>query len=453
MPAKSHVDFGLFIQILEVDEDRIPENMKEILRSNKPDRLQSLNQALQDDARRFFVNDQTWLHESIHIAQSLIYPFLYLNSITILNYVIGTFSDKSLLNLKLSGAAEMGAPALNLLDVEQYFWTIPGPKSGDPNFDIALSPYPEMPRPDAQLELRLNAIDLAENAASLMQYKIFAGIDYPSWSQFDRWSKRNPSYTGIINFVGRFLGDRELALRIFLPLVQVAFETNQPVRGFVTLLSAFCYNRRRGQYEDFIAAKEPVPWMGLFDRYLEGKLDPFPDVIDPLSQKFFRIPRNTGELLVGGEQRHPIMGKFAERWTKLLNQEPEYRYAFTAPNGYRGYLEKILDVFTAPISLLKLTVDGKTTVAVTGDINSLGLASFIHSDRQIRDMLADILAVYGYVRRILGALMDTDFRFCHHNDCPLYEQNLCNMWIFVPAVYESCTFQSRIERIRARWGT
>lgn len=460
MPARSHVDLCLFVQILEVEEDRIWPELREVLLSRDRTKIQEFAQTFTGDARDMFVSHETNLHESIHLVQAVLYPFLRWNSIIMFQTVMDMFKDlDALLQLKKTdGISSAIAPAFHVLELDHFIWDLSKKsffRKVAPVLGVSLTD--KLPSEKHAIPLiRLNSLDLVENAASLIQYKISSGNDFPTWKDFHRWSKRNPSYTGIIEFVASYVGDHDLALRIFCPLVQVAFETNRPVQAFAILLGAFDYNHRLGNLKDFLAQSGLLRWLELFDHYLDKAPLEQADYGDPLSKKFFRLDRySTSNLRYGGMLGHPIIGTFTKRWGELEKEGIGYRYAFCAPNLYSKFVNAISDLFSAPIALLKFTVNGENTVLVTGDLQSTSIATFDArlTERDVRASFVDFLAIYGVVRRLLNALMDNDFRLCHHKDCPSYAANLCNTWIFIPKHHEECTFNDRLAYIRESYGS
>jgi hypothetical protein len=460
LPAKSHVDLCLFIQILEVDEDKIPVELGDALASRDRSKIEqtitSLVNQRKADARYMFVSDSTNLHESIHLVQAVVYPFLRWYAMASFQHVMDSFKELEPFGpLVQSGTiGSLVSPSFMLLDVEHYIWDL-STKTwfGKVKPAIGLSFSEQLPpNTKAKPLVRLNTTDLIENAASLIQFKMSTGIDFPTWKEFSRWSKRNPSYTGIIEFVAKHLGDADLALRVFSALIQVAFETNRPVQAFAILLGALDINLRGGSLKPIVSQPEPCRWIEIFDTFLDKAPLEEPEYGDLISKRFFRLDRfNTSHMRYGGKLSHPIIGEFARRWGVLERDDIAYRYAFTAPNGYKRQIKTIEELFHSPITVLKFTTKGENLVLVTGDLSSTGLANMedVHlEERDIKASFVDFLAIYGVVRRSFNALMDNDFRLCHHKDCPAYEANLCNTWIFIPKRYQDCTFQQRLEYLR-----
>ena len=250
--------------------------------------------------------------------------------------------------------------------------------------------------------------------------------------------------------VRRFIGDDDLALRIFCPLVQVAFETNRPVQAFAILLGAFKYNLHKGSLKELVSQAEPCRWIELFDHYLDMKKWDKPELGNLLSRNFFRLDRfNTSNMRLGGQLGHPVLGQLMKLWGELERDDIAFRYAFTAPNGYARQIASIEKLFHAPITLIKFTLEDKNIIVVAGDLTQSGLSVFPDvSESDVKGAFIDFLTMFSVIRRFGNALFDPDFRLCHHRECPLYENNYCNLWIFVPEDYTRCTFTERVEFIR-----
>lgn len=457
MSAKSHVDLCMFIQILEIEEDKIPESIKAALLSRN---YGEINQILSNDndntnIRFRFVNKETNLHESIHLIQGVIYPYLRLYSVFsfIQMHKLFKMVPEPVLSDEQNDVLSVTIPELSLLDLEFYvadlskrflFWRfnkhVLGVSADHSHF-----------RAD-QILTKLSVVDLLENAASLMQYKITSGKDFPSWVEFQRWSKRNPSYTAVLDFIAKYLGNSDLAIRILLPVIQVAFETNWPVRTFVNLIGAIKINCENGHLDAFIAQPEPCRWIELLDTYMDKIKFEEADMGDFATSKYFRLDRYaTSNIRIGGKLGHPITGKFAKLWGDLERVDIAYRYAFTAPNGYKSQISKIDGLFTSPIAVLKFTVQAQNIALVVGDMMNSGISGWIEQSgdaeylSNVSAALVDFLLLYGVARRFSSSLMDPDFRLCHHCDCRFYRSNYCNTWIFIPVRYQDCTF---IERFR-----
>jgi hypothetical protein len=73
------------------------------------------------------------------------------------------------------------------------------------------------------------------------------------------------------------------------------------------------------------------------------------------------------------------------------------------------------------------------------------------ADPQHRGFIADLLAMYGAVRRASGAHFDKTQRVCYHSDCPEFESNFCNAYALVPDSFATCGFVQRMQRLISCW--
>lgn len=462
MTAHSHVDLCMFIQILEVNEANIPTELVETLLSRDYSSISKVLNGIDSVSifsRDVFIHPETNLHESVHVIQAVIYPFLRWYAMGAFKTVVDVFRELDDL-LKITSYDDVNSyhiPIFSILEVDYYIWDLSKKVFGwTYKHEIGISLDEKPPRNlDALQLIRLNAVDLIENAASLIQYKISSGIDFPSWREFSRWSKRNRSYVRVIDFVRDYIGDDDLAVRIFCPLVQVAFETNQPVRAFMTLLGALKYNNEKGNLSIFIEQKEPCRWIELFDTYMDMIDFDEADYGDIASTQFFRLDRYlTSNFRLSGQLGHPVIGNFSKLWGELERSDLSYRYAFTAPNGYAKQINEISEIFRAPITLLKFSIRGENVVLVAGDLQRMGLAMVDGvSEADMRGVFIDFLLMFSVARGFGNALMDPDFRLCHHKDCPLYQRNYCNMWIFIPKKFEECGFLDRVKYVKSRFAS
>src|ERR1700677_1317103 len=298
------------------------------------------------------------------------------------SHVFDLFREMRIFQQMLSSfeATSYGLPALKILDSEYYIWQLCEVKRSiffwkTKTYSTVCLREPRPP-PNAKFLFKTNATELLENAASLIQYKLSVRRDFPTWIEFNRWTKRNSANTRIIDAVREYLRNDDLTVRIFLPLVQVAFETNRPVQAFGLLLSNLKIGIDGGGLRNIISKPEPCRWMEIFDKYLNKSPRERPEYGDFLSKKFFRLDRfTTSDFKIGGKIRHPIIGYYTRLWGLLEKRENlAYRYAFTAPNRYATKINSLEGILNGPLTLLKFSVKGQNVVLVTGDLNKTGLA-------------------------------------------------------------------------------
>jgi hypothetical protein len=437
MAAKSHIDLCLFVQILEVTEDRIPAELIPSLLSRKSKEFSPAIDRIRGEqsVRSMFVDEQTNLHESIHIFQAVIYPFLRWYGFHSFTQIIRAFNEYSeVAEAANEGMLTLRSPGFYILDDYWSMW-----EKGD-ELIVESDSQDDVPHGFRKV-FTFNITDLIENSASLIQFKMSTGNDFPSWTEYNRWSKRNPAYTAVLDFVRSYLDDNDIALRIFCPLVQVSFETNKPTNAFAFLLKAFKVQLQHGHLDVILRQPEPCRWLEIFDEFLsksrirEAEGDDYGDLF---VDKFIRLDRYITSNFTRGGIGHPVLSDFTKKWGELEANDLSFRYALTAPVGYRKQLLQLEGIFHDPITLLKFTIKGQNVVALAGDWQPNG---------RNPQLFVDWLAIYGVVRRWVNALMDPSFRLCHHKSCPHYDQNLCNMWVLIPDRFEDCRFPDRIKRL------
>jgi hypothetical protein len=122
MVAKSHVDMSMYIQILEVNDEDIPEELKPAIRTRDIRNIRDSLLSLYKDkgVREVFVDEETNLHESIHLVQAVIYPFLRWHSMISFYHVIETFLDLPKIREVLQGIESTGfvTPVFTRLEAE-----------------------------------------------------------------------------------------------------------------------------------------------------------------------------------------------------------------------------------------------------------------------------------------------------------------------------------------------
>jgi hypothetical protein len=111
------------------------------------------------------------------------------------------------------------------------------------------------------------------------------------------------------------------------------------------------------------------------------------------------------------------------------------------------------EAFSPPISVFRFHVgSGRDRVFMYGTGNVSGFTTLEDpGDPHHRGFIADLLAMYGAVRRASGAHFDEMQRVCYHFDCPEFEPNFCNSYALVPDPFETCGFPQRMERLINLW--
>lgn len=280
-----------------------------------------------------------------------------------------------------------------------------------------------------------------ESTASVAQFQLsVVRRDRSSNKAFQRWKLKEPAYDTPLRFVQDRLKDPDLGLRLFIPLVNAAFHTSQPMMAFPWLLDLFRQHLKGEKiYQTFVAQEEPCKWDVLF-RQLLGELNfnAAPDSDADLATKAFmrlNLEQWVGST-IGPLSGHPFLGPLAQAWIDAERSNPVYSWAIDLP-GYTNedVLGDLVYRFQAPATIIRFASKrfGNRVVLTRGPIELL--------------TPLEILTAYSCVRRASGMFYDPDLRLCYHKDCPEYEHNYCNCFPNVPKGYHDCKFRSTLAQM------
>ena len=314
-------------------------------------------------------------------------------------------------------------------------------------------------------QLQLTPLDLLECATSLAEFQWSTNVEQLSDPlALRRWAKRNPAYLQPFDFAARFLESESLAVRTLLPLINASFHTTQPERAFTELLARLwgTFAQKSELSKRFLEQPEPCRWRDLFQGWLD-KLQYEADCdsdgqIMVGGPKYFRLTLNywvfANYETSGEEATHPFLGPVARRWCESESAQPMSTWLIDQP----GWVNKDIfwqyaEAFSPPISVFRFHVgSGRDRVFMYGTGNVSGFTTLEDpGDPHHRGFIADLLAMYGAVRRASGAHFDEMQRVCYHFDCPEFEPNFCNSYALVPDPFETCGFPQRMERLINLW--
>ncbi len=432
MPIRSHVDMCLFIRFIHVLRENVPSEVIDLL-ARSPDR-ESMFKAWRE---QFFATPQVMFHETYHFWQGLRLPFLYRYAVLSFRVMYQAFRQLAV-NPNLH-SWDCILPELYRLNIPNRIWGLPGK-------GLCVG-GPDAERPDlTESPLELTPLDLLEGAASVAEFQVFnlpdSRIDP---ILFSRWTKRNRAYTKAFKYVARALEDEQLALRIFLPLVNAAFHTTEPVQAFAMLLGTVWGTVRSSpEMKAFIAQPEPCRWTEVFSLFLdEVEFEAPPDSDGKiLGSPFHRLTLRQWAFGSWGQidnrdVAHPFLTYPARTWIEREDDNPIYSWLIEAPGWAEidTFWECMRD-FAPPLTFVRFHLDGKQDRVI-----SLG-------EREYQFPLMDLVTIYSTVRRASGAHFDSDSRLCHHVHCPEYEPNFCNCYPVIPEDFANCTFRKRVETVR-----
>lgn len=450
---RSHVDPCTFVAHLHIAGGYVSDELAETLRSFKLEQGKSPEQVLRKLALR---SQQIEFHETYHFWQGLRLPFLYRYALLSFRTAIQAFREVAPYILEGQDPG-LQLPHLERLGID-FCIARGGP--GLIYFGGSSADFPDGTRE----VLPLTALALLECATSLAEYQWTCTGDVTDPSSLRRWSKRNPASLNLFWFAARFLGDERTALRLLLPLINVAFCTSVPERAFFELLGrAWPFLHKDPIAPNFLAQPEPCRWHEVCESWLDSiAFDSQPDAdADLLSNDFHRV---TLQYWVGGgftdgkggSLAHPFLAPKARKWEQLQAKAPVLGMVMDQPAWVdREVVEGCLEAFSPSLNVYRFHfADGTSRVIFTGEGRAGDFSTFeIPDASQWRGFIADILTMYGAIRSLSGAHFDGQQRTCHHSQCPHYAINLCNTYPIIPADFRDCGFPARLSRLANEWRT
>src|SRR3569832_910572 len=327
MPVRSHVDPCFNVRFMHVRPVAMSEQVARSLRDAPETDVVTLAKSYDEN---FASNPRTLFHEAYHFWQALRLPFLY-------RYATLAFSQYFLAFRRLTRQStnyetwDCTIPALFRLELEGWLWGMPG----DREFSYSKS-SDRGPRGQSAPSLSTTPLALMENAASLAEFEVFGEGDTPSDPvAFNRWTKRYPAYTDAIRYVANAFQSEKLALLAFVPMVNAAFQTTDPVRAFALLLNGTHSSlQNEANRRVALSSQNVSAWTTLMENMLgqmpfEAPNDADADILTP---KFFRVSLATWLNGSYGTSstialEHPMIPKPARLWEEAA-QFPQMRLVF-----------------------------------------------------------------------------------------------------------------------------
>jgi hypothetical protein len=367
-------------------------------------------------------------HEAYHFWQGLRLPFLHRYALLTLRTTAHAFQ-------KLDTIENLHEWHCLLPEFERLFlpsrWHSPMPGQ------VNVAPLSQGKGPG----IDLTPSDLFEGAASLAQWQttVAQGSERWSWIHFKRWSKRNPSYTTAIDAVANALGDDSLALRCFLPMVNVAFHTSEPVLslGHLTCILSM------PEIASWKHHPEPCRWRELFTKSLA--LIPFkatPNYDDNIiGSPYHQITESWLET----RPEHPMLASLATKWLKFEQNDHRYIMLLDQPGYLDGnFVAEVMRDF-APFTLTCFHLqNGRNRIVTTASGDTDESNALLHGYFWLRT-----LTLYSVVRRAADAHCDPETRLCYHSECPEYKPNYCNAYPLIPDSFQDCKFREVVSQLRS----
>jgi hypothetical protein len=436
MPLRSHVDLSLFVRYVHVTGESVTqETLDSLERADNP------NEAFAAWRSQLKDQFQVVFHETYHYWQGLRLPYLYWHAVSTTPLIFQAFRELNHSFARLHDWA-CSVPALHVLTVPRWCgWR------GNDKFVVAPVDAADS---TAVASVVLSPLDLLESAASLSEFQAVArsreALADPV--AFRRWYNRNRSYTTAYRFAVHVLGNDAITLRCLLSLICASFETNDPVRAFVSLLASLKLNLRREALRAFIDQAEPCRWSDLFQMLLETmEFEAMPDSEFGWApnQPFFRLTlaQWVNASWSGSDGfGHPFLTLRAREWLKREADNPGY--SRVVPQLGWADLEastKCWEDFQPPVTVARFDLgEGRNRVLIIGRLtDGMDLQGI---------PLADYMALHSVVRRATGINFDPDHRLCHHKNCPEFGPNYCNSYPNIPKNYQDCGFPPRVANLR-----
>ena len=405
---RSYVDLCLLIRFIELTEERFGPHSP-----GTADEMLELWQAHESTMPSYV------FHELYHCWQGLRLPFVYRYAKRTLREFPATIrwvrdQDLDLLSNELA----IGGPVAQLGEM----WS------------------PSSPSPTSALVPAygsLTPLDLLEGAATLAEFQMQHDEQQRTDCRvFDRWCKRNPSYTNAFGVCDARLNTPGFALRTFLPLVCQAFCTSDPTRAFAELTELAGAIRPS---DEEVTTAPSLTWPELARSLIhEVSFETEPDA----EEGYCRLsPR---QMFSGPE--HPIVGPLAREWENRCwsngSDSSDYRFVLEMPGWIANdVLQECRDQYGPPFTVVSFHwLDGRRSVQLYGG----GNASRATIEEEL---IPELLTAYGLLRRRTGLHFDARTRLCHHSDCQYYSANWCNTFPFVPADHSECTFPGYVREL------
>lgn len=427
---RSHVNQSTFIQYLFVPASEEDLDLHDLL-ANREDK-----EALQNAWNRQSAKTPLlFFHETYHYWQGLRLPFLYRFAILSYRLMMQAYREMAALSQPLRDWDCLLPDLYRLAIPARIYWYDDGSLGS-----FALGDTEGPPATDATAWWEVTPQGLLETAASVSEFQVTTDKATPlDVITFRRWCKRHPAYLDAYDIASKVLGE-ELALMAVVPLINGAFETSDPLRGFVEVLSKMNGALRGGQLDSFVGQSEPRRWAEYVDLALsEVHFESNEDDTALFGGPFHRVTLSTwiGATDSNGQQLvHPFLTQKAMDWQRRADVRPAYRWLLSQPAWVEeSVLLEALHELDPPLSFLKFRLPSRDVVVSVGDTS---LPSMV---------LKQLLTIYSVVLRASEAGYDPGNRLCHHVQCPLYTANYCSTYPAIPLDFRDCQFPEIHEEI------
>lgn len=437
MTTRSFFDLATGVCVMRPDPADVPRALRPTLEFGTDEEVREAFGAPERGVARSFKgpfwNMDTHLHEAVHFWQALCYPFVFWNSLHSWRLFLELFQK------------------LNVSITELHDWRLPPL----PGLNLMTEPLARAQRrlPQGGRMPPASALDLLETAVSITQWRLSSRAADRSHGAFLLWAKRNSSYPEMVRWLARIVNDEPLALAIFLPLCGAAFETTNPIRAFIELAKAYV-----SRFPSRCTVDNSQ--MRTRTRSLLSELR-YDKVVDPqnidtlrtglMGLPFWRISRASVVEMRFGPRNwpHPILYRPARRLLDEASSRPDLQDLLDFPEMSPTTLY-CFETFQ-PLIFARYDFPSRTRVVSIGDASELDLVSRVEEaapGSSGKASFVDQHTLFGAVRRATGAFYADDVRLCPHTECPEYNHNYCNSWVFIHKTYQECGFRTHFDWLR-----
>ena len=448
MALRSHIDTWTFCKFIHVPHEMIDDRILQKVPGHQD------KQAL---AEAFFLqypkSERLLFHETYHVWQGIRLPYLHLYAAMMVRETFQTFREFSCTDIPFvewdgSTTIFLSRDLMEKVDFHIINYDL---IFHDTTLPIHLKGA-EINR-DESRSFNVSLMDLLENSTSLAEFQFDCANSADVYDEliFNRWAKRHAMYKDVFEMVAWYFdNDVNLALRLFIPMVNASFHTTNPLRAFALLICVIKakFHDSTSFVKRFFEQPEPCKWSDFFQHFLN--VLPYDDG-NP-ENNFFNHPNKFSLLKIEntiiqyeidkpeGKDKldiHPILTPLLRKWLELETPNPGLATILDAPGLNRNAYESIwrkLDTLT----IMKFEIPHEPL-----------LLTFFSND-QVRDLMnmpaiEYVLAQSGIMRKVFNINFDQDNHFCRHAECPYYSLNYCNSYMRIPNHYTDCEFPGDVQ--------
>ena len=386
--------------------------------------LDALSSVMPDYLRKHHRESLT--HEYCHAFQTVYYPYLFAQSqieISALAKIANYFTHE-----------KSNMPSGSIVIPKEYNETFMFP-----NYPVQIvkdtSGYLQTKTDSTAFRSyeQVSITDLAENAASIWEYRFVAG-KFHSSEEFSLWLNTNLRYRNVFDILVSVLGEKD-AYEYLPALVLNAFNTTMPIGVFGGLVNFLITSDLRGQSVDEVdQILKAMLWNNLKPKAFEpfAPLRSIPKCsID--NDVFHNIVSNS---------RLSLMHRMASRYLSAVSQDKRVEKLFYHPEDPEN-VQQMMEIFPPPITVVNFDIPTRF------NIDRLVLIDPIYSNDEFdigsnTVSYGDLFLMYQRQKDFFYNLMfDNEVAGlkmrCRHSGCPLYELKKCRGWP-MPIAVEDCIF-------------